>query len=150
LTYQQFLPEYQQSSYSCEEYNCSLNHRISVSTIGNNRTIYGGTVRLSVPPADSIIESCSPEVLGLFRWRTTKSNLTISMSQHFLYLNNIYIYVSFPAVHRLPVFSRHTCRFTPSSHVKFPCFITLSISFPHCSRFVLVLVFLPVTSTLLS
>ena len=39
--------------------------------------------------------------------------------------------MSFPVVHRLLVFSRHTHPFTLSSHVKFPCFITLSISFPH-------------------
>ena len=39
--------------------------------------------------------------------------------------------VSFPVIHRLLVFSRHSCRFPASSGVKFLFFITLSTSFPH-------------------
>ena len=43
----------------------------------------------------------------------------------------VHLSVSFPVVHWLLVFSRHTCPFTGSSHVEFPCFITLSLSFTH-------------------
>jgi len=39
--------------------------------------------------------------------------------------------ISFPVVHRLPVFSCRICRFIASSDVKFLCFITLSTSLSH-------------------
>jgi hypothetical protein len=41
----------------------------------------------------------------------------------------LYKSISCSVVHRLPVFSRHSCRFAASSHVTFFCFITLSTSF---------------------
>ena len=39
--------------------------------------------------------------------------------------------ISFSAVHRLPVFNRHRCRFIGKSDVKFLCFVTLRISLAH-------------------
>ena len=47
-----------------------------------------------------------------------------------IYLS-IYLSISVPAVHLLPVFSRHSYQFTASSDVKLPCFITLSTSLSH-------------------
>ena len=50
------------------------------------------------------------------------------------YLNNLngrHKPLSFPVIYRLPVVSRHSCRFVVSSAVKFLCFIALSVSSSH-------------------
>jgi hypothetical protein len=57
--------------------------------------------------------------------------------KYFILLNclywyaNIYRSVSFPVVHHLVAFSRHSCRFTASSDINFLSFITLSTSLSH-------------------
>ena len=42
----------------------------------------------------------------------------------------LHLSICFPVIYVLPVSSRHICRFTPSSYLKFLSFITLSIPFP--------------------
>ena len=60
-------------------------------------------------------------------WRNVRGATDVTIS---IYLC-VCLSVSFPVVHQLLVFNRHSCRFTGSSDVKFLCFITLSTYLSH-------------------